>query len=74
MQTNTFHSDYTYLFGLGLLVLGAAWIVACVGYMAHYFPEHGGGAVVMFSLAALIGVFSVHLGRTMLKADHKRSR
>lgn len=74
MQTNTFHRDYTSLFGLGLLVLGAAWIAGCIGYMAHYFAEHGGGAVVMFSLAALFGVFFIHVGRTMIRAKQNGSR
>ena len=68
MQTNMIHSDSTYLFGLVLLVLGAFWIPACIGYMMHYFPEHGGGAVIMFTLTALIGVFFINLGRTMIGA------
>jgi len=71
MQTNTYPSDYTNFFGLILLILGPAWIIACLAYMVRYFPEHGGGAVVMFSVAALFGVYFIHLGRTLIKASHR---
>lgn len=74
MKNEKFHSNYTYLFGFGLLVLGAAWIMACIGYMVHYFPEHGGGAVVMFSLAALFGAFFIHFGRALINREHSGSQ
>lgn len=70
MKNEKFHRSHNYLFGSGLLVLGAAWIMACIGYMVHYFPEHGGGAVVMFSLAALIGAFFIHFGRALINKEH----